>query len=364
MGCVFGGVGVLVPAYTQHLNARAWTGPLLAAISTGGVIGGLLHPLLTRRATSIDDSLTGRRTFTLDAASRVREVHAHGWSENYAYNAAGDQTHTALAARAPGQTAAGERHYDGTRITRAERTHYSYDEQGRVTLRRTTTLSGRALIWHFQWDTEDRLTHVRTPQGVHWRYLYDPLGRRLAKQRLAPDGQVAETTTYRWDGALPAEERTGGATLVWDYAGLQPLCRREFKFDHEQHETDRRFFAIVTDLVGAPTELVSADGFLAWRARSTVWGATQWNKDSIAYTPLRYPGQYFDPETGLHYNFSRSSPGTCLTRAPTHGTRSTHRATNRTWGRPAGTCWPDNLAVPETTKKICSPSRRTRRTPR
>ncbi|MER5966862.1 MFS transporter [Streptomyces sp. NPDC002057] len=43
MGCVFGGTGVLVPAYTQHQGATAWLGPLLAAISTGGVIGGLLY---------------------------------------------------------------------------------------------------------------------------------------------------------------------------------------------------------------------------------------------------------------------------------------------------------------------------------
>ncbi|MEU7474101.1 RHS repeat-associated core domain-containing protein [Streptomyces sp. NPDC044984] len=35
------------------------------------------------------------------------------------------------------------------------------------------------------------------------------------------------------------------------------------------------------------------------------WGATQWNSDATAYTPLRYPGQYFDPETGLHYNVHR-----------------------------------------------------------
>nr|WP_229711613.1 RHS repeat-associated core domain-containing protein [Streptomyces daqingensis] len=27
--------------------------------------------------------------------------------------------------------------------------------------------------------------------------------------------------------------------------------------------------------------------------------------DATAYTPLRFPGQYADPETGLHYNFHR-----------------------------------------------------------
>ncbi|MGW9369624.1 MFS transporter [Streptomyces xanthophaeus] len=46
MGAVFGGTGVLVPAYIHHLNATAWLGPLLAAVSTGGVIGGLLYATL------------------------------------------------------------------------------------------------------------------------------------------------------------------------------------------------------------------------------------------------------------------------------------------------------------------------------
>ena len=41
------------------------------------------------------------------------------------------------------------------------------------------------------------------------------------------------------------------------------------------------------------------------RTRSTLWGATAWARDSSAYTPLRFPGQYFDPETGLHYNYLR-----------------------------------------------------------
>ncbi|WP_285566692.1 MFS transporter [Streptomyces sp. RTGN2] len=47
MGCVFGGTGVLLPAYAQAHHATAWIGPLLAATSTGGVIGGLLYATIT-----------------------------------------------------------------------------------------------------------------------------------------------------------------------------------------------------------------------------------------------------------------------------------------------------------------------------
>ncbi|MGW9121166.1 MFS transporter [Streptomyces sp. NPDC055663] len=50
MGCIFGGTGVLVPAYTQNQHATPWLGPLLAAISTGGVIGGILYATIDWKA--------------------------------------------------------------------------------------------------------------------------------------------------------------------------------------------------------------------------------------------------------------------------------------------------------------------------
>ncbi len=75
--------------------------------------------------------------------------------------------------------------------------------------------------------------------------------------------------------------------------------------DAPQEEIDSRFFAIVTDLVGAPTELVDEQGDVAWHTCSTLWGTTAWAANSTAYTPLRFPGQYYDPETGLHYNCFR-----------------------------------------------------------
>jgi len=51
---------------------------------------------------------------------------------------------------------------------------------------------------------------VTTPDGSRWRYLYDPIGRRIAKQRLGDDGTIAEQTRFAWDGATLAEQASIG----------------------------------------------------------------------------------------------------------------------------------------------------------
>ncbi|MER8002751.1 DUF6531 domain-containing protein [Streptomyces sp. NPDC095613] len=252
---------------------------------------------------SISDNRDGQRTYALDPAGRITAVHAAGWSEQYAYNSAGDPTHSTLPSSAPGRDSSGERHYTGSRLTRAGRTTYTFDAQGRTVQRQTRTLSGKVLTWHFTWNAEDRLTRVITPARDIWEYHYDALGRRIAKQRTRPEGRSAESVTYCWDGGQIAEQYDGTTTLSWDYLGLQPLAQRETKGPARQ--SDQRFFAILADLTGSPHALVSPDGDIAWHARSTAWGATQWGRGASAYTPLRQPGQYFDPETRLHYNVNR-----------------------------------------------------------
>ncbi len=262
----------------------------------------------------IDDLLGGSRHFDLDPAGRVTAVHADGWTETYAYDEAGNQTGAAWPAAHPGQEATGPRSYSGTRITRAGNVRYEHDALGRITLRQKTRLSRKPDTWRYEWDAEDRLTAVTTPDGARWRYRYDPLGRRIAKQRLAADGEtILEQVAFVWDGTTLCEETTTSAalpnpvTLTWDYDGLRPIAQTEriTAAAAPQEEIDRRFFAIVTDLVGAPTELIDEAGTIAWRTRSTLWGTTAWNADATAHTPLRFPGQYFDPETGLHYNYFR-----------------------------------------------------------
>jgi RHS repeat-associated protein len=160
------------------------------------------------------------------------------------------------------------------------------------------TLSSKPRNWHYSWDAESRLVGVVTPDGQEWRYRYDPLGRRIAKQRMAGTA-VAEQVEFVWDGHVLAEQTQQSRTTVWDWepGSFRPVSQIE----RSQEEIDEKFYAIVTDLIGTPTELVTPDGTLAWRSETNLWGASLGD----AATPLRFPGQYFDAETQLNYNYHR-----------------------------------------------------------
>ncbi|NEC39948.1 DUF6531 domain-containing protein [Streptomyces rubrogriseus] len=262
----------------------------------------------------VEDRLNGAYRFESDAAGRVVGVDAANWTERYAYDEAGNQTQAEWPAVHPGHEATGPRTVQGTRVARAGNVRYEHDALGRTLLRQKVRLSRRRDTWRYEWDAHDRLASVTTPDGTRWRYVYDPLGRRIAKQRLSEDGiGVVEEVRFTWDGTTLCEQASvspdspHAVILTWEYRGLYPVAQTErvVTSDASQREIDSRFFAIVTDLVGTPRELFDESGNIAWRARSTIWGKTAWAADSIAYTPLRFPGQYFDSETGLHYNYFR-----------------------------------------------------------
>ncbi|AXB41787.1 RHS repeat-associated core domain-containing protein [Amycolatopsis albispora] len=245
---------------------------------------------------AVQDALGGTRQFGLDPVGRITSVDGPGWQERYAYDLSGNLVREPSVPDVPVAPAA-----VGTVVHESGDVRYRYDRQGRVVLKQKKRLSRKPDTWHYQWDAEDRLTGVITPDGTHWRYRYDALGRRIAKQRLAQDGSVADQVLFSWDGAAVAEQiGPRGEAVTWDYDGRnRPVTQIE------QDEVDRRFYAIVTDLVGTPTELVDDSGQLAWRAQTTLWGEALGALRQRTATPLRFPGQYHDDETGLHYNYFR-----------------------------------------------------------
>ncbi|MBL1102575.1 putative T7SS-secreted protein [Streptomyces coffeae] len=285
---------------------------------TGQTVTGPADTLIQHRAYGyrLDDHLTeireltsGTRRFDLDPVGRVTAVHANGWTETYAYDTAGNLT----TAEAPKHPSPGPREFSGTLIRTAggdsNRTTYEHDAQGRLIRRTRRLLNGQRRTWTYTWNAEDRLTQATTPDGARWRFAYDPLGRRTAKQRLAADDTVAERIDFTWDGTRLAEQTTSdGHTTTWDYVpGTHRPISQTTTSKLARTEYDTRFHAIVTDLVGTPTELIAPDGTLAWHPRTTLWGTPLPAPPgtSAVDCPLRFPGQYADPETGLHYNYFR-----------------------------------------------------------
>ncbi|MGW3287699.1 DUF6531 domain-containing protein [Streptomyces sp. NPDC001002] len=265
--------------------------------------------------TSVTDSRHGGRTFSLDRAGRVTQARGGaGWDESYQYDALGNLTdfNTSAPVR-DDRTGPGDRTYSGTLLERAGRTFYHHDGQGRVIRRVTKLPSGGRREWRYAWNAEDQLTDVTTPDGRHWQYVYDPMGRRVAKRLVAADGvSVVEQVSFFWDGDQLAEETDGIVSTSWDWIdGPTPIGQRvratgPIDGDAPQDQIDEHFYAIVSDLLGTPTELVDADGTIAWTQPSTLWGVPVGHPgDRQVDCPLRFPGQYFDAETGLHYNHHR-----------------------------------------------------------
>jgi RHS repeat-associated protein len=260
--------------------------------------------------TRIVDQLAGPLDFDLDVVGRVTAVRGDNGSEQYAYDPAGNLTDAAWTDPRPRDDAdaRGTREYSGTFVRRAGGIYYQHDAQGRVIQRQRRHTSRKADTWHYTWDAYDRLVAVTTPDGQRWQYHHDPLGRRITKQRLAEDGGILARVEFTWDGTLLAEQReSNNHTTTWEYepGTFAPLAQTERHSlrDVPQHVIDERFYSIVSDLAGAPRELVTPQGELVWHGGGNLWGST--TGQVAAPTPIRFPGQYADPESGLHYNYFR-----------------------------------------------------------
>lgn len=247
-----------------------------------------------------DDGISGSIRYQIDPSGRVVEVITPDRRESYRYDGLGN----VVASNGLNDAETGPRRYAGNSLIAAGAVTFQHDAQGRLVLR--TDNAGRN--WRYAWDSYDRLVAVTTPEGVVWRYRYDPVGRRIAKQRLAPDmSTVAEQTDFAWDGGTLIEQvhtDANGRRTVTTWAHHPdddaPVAQLE-----RGAGAPERFHSVITDQVGTATDLVDPSGMLTWHGRNSLWGRELPAPPAAASTPLRFPGQYADPETGLNYNVYR-----------------------------------------------------------
>jgi RHS repeat-associated protein len=170
--------------------------------------------------------------------------------------------------------------------------HFSYDAAGNLTEERRGK-QGR-LVTRYAYDSDNRLIRAETPHGVS-QYRYDPLGRRTTKQ--TPDGE----TRFIYDGARLLQETRAARqrTYLFEPGSFRPLAC----IDRQGAASQVYYYHL--DHLGTPRELTDADGKIVWSARYRAYGALALADVAYIDNPLRFQGQYFDAETGLHYNLHR-----------------------------------------------------------
>lgn len=203
----------------------------------------------------------------------------------------------------------GERFFqdgEGRRLEKVRRVQADVDGAGG-----REAFTGGEVTTRYEWNGRGLLRAVVLPDGVRVDHVYDTQGRRATKRVTRPDGSRTETR-YTWSGddmiheitwSLPKGKSPAplrACAFVYDDDGA-PLAHRETVWG-ESGPADRPWVHYALGPGDMPELLIGGDGAILARMRATVWGLVATDPQARARTPLRFPGQYADDETGLHYN--------------------------------------------------------------
>jgi len=166
--------------------------------------------------------------------------------------------------------------------TRATNKLYKYDESGNI------TSDGSH---NFSYDELGRLIQVASDDQTT-QYLINGFGQRVGKN----------STVFVYDerGHLIGEYNSNGSVIqetIW--LGDLPVAVL----------TQAGQYYINPDQIGAPLSITNSTGAVVWRWDHDPYGRIQPNQNpnnlgTFVYN-LRFPGQYYDQESGLHYNWHR-----------------------------------------------------------
>jgi len=138
---------------------------------------------------------------------------------------------------------------------------------------------------------------VATVDGERTTYRYNGIGERILKT----DANLSETVYhYDLDGLLISESARDGSILAeYVYLDGQPLALLkgdEIYYYHLNH-------------LGTPQKLSDANQVVVWEGDYQPFGNVEVVVEAVTNN-IRFPGQYFDEESELHYNYFRDyAPG-------------------------------------------------------
>lgn len=294
---------------------RGYGGQLLDWRYANGRLGGYRRDLSGRvNGFWLGDALTevkydaagrvvgvGESSYYYDAKDRLVQYAGATGSGSFGYDA-GDN-------RAQTEGRAGQTSYayaaDSNRLlslSGLDAMAYDYDAAGNALAFGQTT---------FSYDAAGRLASAQRVAKFAYRgqppavlasaqYRYNGLGQRVAK---AVTGEGATTRYFSYtEGGQLAGEYAADGTPVAEFVYLDGIPVAVIQAG--------AVYVVQPDHLGTPRRVLDAGGSVVWAWESDPFGTTLPNEDPdgdgvVFSLNLRFPGQHFDAETGLHYNYYR-----------------------------------------------------------
>lgn len=192
---------------------------------------------------------------------------------------------------------------------------FEYDTNGSLAVEK---LNG-SITKTYEYNLAGRLIKINSLQGSDVQnsqlktlaeYGYGPFGHRLWKKVFSytESGSVVESNItyfhYNLQGLAAEYDAQGQLIAEYHYAPARgwsttPLFTRQ----------KGQVYFYQNDLRNAPERIIDVAGNLVWQASYNSFGEASINEELFKThgikNPLRFPGQYHDQETDLHYNFKR-----------------------------------------------------------
>jgi RHS repeat-associated protein len=289
------------------VNEYTWSEPSLTTLP-GGVRNevsytGFLEPM-SKRLVGADGSLISALEYDYDLNRSIKEIHKDIEVKAYDYDASDRLLSAITTTQAEEQYSydpVGNRtlssnneewvYNNNNELVSRGKIDYEYDDNGNQTRR-----SKNGIISNYEYDVRNRLISVRDQAGnAVAKYEYDPFGRRMLKE---VNGHVTYFI-YSDEGLVAEYDGLGSPMVEYSYWpdstwGANPLFMKK----------STAHFYYQNDHLGTPQEIISASGAIVWAADYQSFGFVSVVGSGIVNN-LRFPGQYYDVETGFHYNWMR-----------------------------------------------------------
>jgi RHS repeat-associated protein len=158
----------------------------------------------------------------------------------------------------------------------------------------TTAISQAGSTYGFGYNARNRMAVAQLNQGTIASYSYNANAERVAK--------TANGTTERYNYGPGSQllSEYGATNREYVYLDDIPVAN----LDTQGAATSVAY--VTADQLGTPRAIADGSGntVWSWAYQGNAWGEQAPTSSGYTYN-MRFPGQYFDAETGLNYNVNR-----------------------------------------------------------